>query len=176
MDELREVLAAAGLPVPRLSMVDDGLVSVIEISTRAHPQARALAALLRRGLKSAFAAEEALREALRVHGLHVPQLTVRDRRVHLGTLTVATAEALAHSLGAPPYQPEGAIEEWPQAQHVRARLRNAIMENTGRTAVLDIVVHPDCLRCDRDAAVEISSSLHPQEARKLATALRQASL
>lgn len=173
MNELREVMAAAGLPVPQLTVTDDGLMSVIEISASAHPQARTLAALLRKGLKSAFVAESALRDTLHSHGLDVPELTVRDRMVHLGTMTVATAEALARSLGAPPYQPKGAIEEWPQAQHVRTRLRDAVNKVTGRTAVLDIHVHPDCLRCDQDAAMEMSSNLHPQEARKLATALRK---
>lgn len=134
MSELREVVTAAGLPVPQLTVTDDGLVSVIEISTSAHPQARTLAALLRRGLKSAFVAESALRDALQSHGLDVPELAVRDGRVHLGTTTVATAEALARHLGAPPYQPKGAIEEWPQAQHVRTRLRDAVKKVTGRTA------------------------------------------
>ncbi|TXL90456.1 hypothetical protein [Streptomyces sp. IB2014 016-6] len=118
---------------------------------------------------------DALRTALRTHGLHVPGLSVEQGAVHLGDVTVTTADRLARLLGAPVQETRRNLDEWPEARLVMRRLGAAFKTVTGG-GFLDLYFHHDCVRCDRDAAVTLSP-ISLREAQRLLSALsRTASL
>lgn len=118
---------------------------------------------------------DALRTALRSHGLHVPGLSVEQGAVHLGDVTVTTADRLASLLGAPVREAERNSDEWPEARQVMRRLGAAFKAVTGG-GFLDLYFHHDCVRCDRDSAVTLGP-IKPAEAQRLLSTLsRTASL
>ncbi|MFE4493026.1 hypothetical protein ACFRKD_11270 [Streptomyces niveus] len=112
---------------------------------------------------------DALRDTLRAHGLDLPDLSVEHDSISLGDITVATADRLARLLGAPDSQVERNLEGWPEARQVMRRLGAAFRAATGG-GFLDLYFHPDCVRCDRDAAVTLAP-IKLTEARRLVSRL-----
>ncbi|WP_405798226.1 hypothetical protein [Streptomyces sp. NBC_01506] len=104
---------------------------------------------------------EALRTALREHGLDVPGLTVEQGKVALGDVTVTTADRLARLLGAPAQTVRRNLTEWPEAQQVMRRLGAAFKAVTDG-GFLDLYFHHDCVRCDSDAALTLSPISLPE--------------
>lgn len=113
---------------------------------------------------------DALRTALRTHGLDVPGLSGEQDSISFGDITVTTADRLARLLGAPEQHVERNLEEWPEARQVMRRLGAAFNAVTGG-GFLDLYFHPDCVRCDRDAVVTPGPIKAP-EARRLLAFLR----
>ncbi|WP_329383381.1 hypothetical protein [Streptomyces sp. NBC_01716] len=114
---------------------------------------------------SASETADALRALLREHGLDVPGLSVIEDKVGPGDITVATGDRLARLLGAPAQEAGRSLEEWPEARQVMRRLGAAFRTVTGG-GFLDLYFHPECVRCDRDAALALSPVGLP-EARRL---------
>lgn len=115
-------------------------------------------------------AADALRTALSARRLEVPELTVAQRKIHLGDVSVSTADRLACLLGAPPQVVERDLEEWPEVQRVMSRLGAAFGAATDG-GFLDLYFHPDCVRCDRYAVLSLGSIDLPT-ALRLVTTLR----
>ncbi|MEU9750939.1 hypothetical protein [Streptomyces niveus] len=116
---------------------------------------------------------DTLRITLRAQGLDVPGLSVEQDSVSLGDITVTTADRLARLLGAPEQQVERNLEEWPEARQVMRRLGAAFNAVTGG-GFLDLYFHPDCVRCDRDAAVTLGPIKTAEVQRLLASLSRRA--
>lgn len=117
---------------------------------------------------------DALRAALREHGLDLPGLSVEEGKVSLGDVTVTAADRLARLLGAPVQRVERNLAEWPEAQRVMRRLGRAFRTATAG-GFLDLYFHHDCVRCDRDAALTLSPISQPEARRLLAFLSRSAS-
>lgn len=167
--ELTSALDVAGLRMSRLAPDADSPTARVELGSMDGTSAFQLAKLVRDGMRGTYLAEEKLRTALESHHFSFPELAVRHGRVHLGDVTPRAADALARLLGAP--RPGigrgsgGALS----VREVAARLNEAVKDAAG--VFLDVLSHPDCLRCDADAAVELGS-LRPEDASRLATALQ----
>ncbi|MFJ5952228.1 hypothetical protein [Streptomyces noursei] len=131
-----------------------------------------LARLLRKALRGPYKVAAQLRAAARAHGLHdFPDPTVYGVKIHLGEVSIATADRLACLLGAPP-EPELELAEtpdWPDSQHVSDRLHRAFKDATGGGFV-DQYVHAYCQRCDGEPAIELGD-LSVDTARRLVQAL-----
>ncbi|WP_329383403.1 hypothetical protein [Streptomyces sp. NBC_01716] len=109
---------------------------------------------------------DALRTALRDHGLDLPGLSVEQDRIRLGDITVTTADRLARLLGAPVQPVVRNLEEWPEARQVMRRLGSAFRTVT-EGSFLDLYFHHDCVRCDRDAAMALGPIQLPEAQRLL---------
>ncbi|WP_329033538.1 hypothetical protein OIE71_13875 [Streptomyces sp. NBC_01725] len=118
---------------------------------------------------------DALRTALRDHGLDVPGLSAGQDEVDLGDVTVTTADRLAHLLGAPVREVERNSDEWAEARQVMRRLGAAFKAVTDG-GFLDLYFHHDCIRCDRDSAVTLSPISLREAQRLLSSLSRKASL
>ncbi|MFC8076158.1 hypothetical protein ACFUN8_11550 [Streptomyces sp. NPDC057307] len=112
---------------------------------------------------------DALRAALREHGLDLPGLSVEQGKVSLGDVTATTADRLARLLGAPVQKVERNLAEWPEAQQVMRRLGAAFRTATGG-GFLDLYFHHDCVRCDRDAALTLGP-INQHDAQRLLSSL-----
>ncbi|REK91105.1 hypothetical protein DY245_06565 [Streptomyces inhibens] len=128
--------------------------------------------MIRKGLKSPYEAASKLRSALEKHGLEVPDLTVQQGKVDLGTITVQTGDALALLLGADPQSLATDLEDWDAGWRLADRLGAAVKKATGGD-LPDIKFHSYCARGCGSAALELGS-LPAATARRLAATLRKA--
>ncbi|MEV7085914.1 hypothetical protein AB0O07_08470 [Streptomyces sp. NPDC093085] len=165
--ELDNVLRAAGL---RVSTKVPSEGSLLMLSPFDAATAIELTRLIRQGMKRTYRIVEALRTLLGGHGLEAPGICVDRGKIRLGDVSVPTADRLACLLGAPPQDIRVDLTEWPEAQQVIDRLGSAFKTATGG-GFLDPLFHPDCLRCDEIAAVELGS-IDVRTARRLVAVLR----
>lgn len=169
--ELECALRAAGLRGPSLMPMSGRPGPYIELGVIHADTASELARLIRKAMKGAFNTAEALRIALRAHKLDMPDPYVHQAKIHFGDISLATADHLACILGAPPQQDSHLdLTEWPEAQQVVDRLGAAFKAATGG-AFLDLYFHPDCLRCNADAAMTLGD-MDVRTARRFLTALQ----
>ncbi|WP_274558100.1 hypothetical protein [Streptomyces spiramyceticus] len=169
--ELDRALHAAGLkalsPIP-MGSERPGYIGLNDIHANT---ALELARLIRKAMKSAFKTAEALRSAFRAHGLDMPDPAVYGGKIHLGDISLATADRLACVLGAPPQRDSPLdLTEWPEGQQVLDRLSSAFKAAT-RGGFLDLYFHPDCLRCNKEAEMTLGD-LNVRTARRFVTALQ----
>ncbi|AJC58579.1 hypothetical protein GZL_06006 [Streptomyces sp. 769] len=132
-----------------------------------------LTQLLRKAMRGTYKVAAQLRAAVRAHGLDdFPEPTVYDSKIHLGDVSIATADKLACVLGAPPQAELAETPDWPEAQQVANRLDVAFKKATGG-GFMDQYLHPYCRRCDCDPAIELGD-LTKGTARRLVKALHEA--
>ncbi|MFJ5029521.1 hypothetical protein ACIQB5_15660 [Streptomyces sp. NPDC088560] len=148
----------------------DGPREYVDLGRVSPETAAELARLIQRSMRRAYRTVDSLRAVFEARGLAVPGLAVWDGRIDLGDVSIETADRLACLLGAPP-QPGSRMElsEWSEAHEVVDRLGDAFKTAT-RGGFLDLLFHPDCLRCDALAAVRLGS-IPVKSARRLATAI-----
>ncbi|MFE9253464.1 hypothetical protein [Streptomyces sp. NPDC007088] len=90
----------------------------------------------------------------------------------LGEADVVTAARLGGLLGAPPLGPGVNLGDWRTAHVVARRLTEAVRA-VADGAFLDTFFHPDCVRCDSEAAVTLGG-LDLPAAERLTAVLRGA--
>ncbi|MGG2459347.1 hypothetical protein ACO0M4_05910 [Streptomyces sp. RGM 3693] len=133
-----------------------------------------LARLLRKALRGPYKVAAQLGAAARAHGLDdFPDPTIYGAKIHLGEVSIATADRLACLLGAPT-EPELELADtpdWPESQHVSDRLHTAFKHATDG-GFMDQYVHTYCRRCDGEPAIELGA-LSVGTARRLVKALQR---
>ncbi|MEU3973408.1 hypothetical protein [Streptomyces bacillaris] len=168
---LSDVLRAAGLTMLAPIFYEDERGPFVQLSKIDADEATELARLVRKGMKRSFQTALDLHAAVRAHGLdNFPAPVVRHARIHLGDVSVPTADRLACILGAPPQPAKLDITEWPEAWQVVDRLSAAFNEATGG-GLLDMGFHPRCERCEGEPVI-VLGSLKIKTARRLVRALQ----
>ena len=171
VSDLERELRAAGLGALAPVLGGDDKESYVALRRIDAVTAVELARLLRKGMRGTYRIASDLQAALRAHGLEdFPVPHVRNAKIHLGDVSVATADRLALALGAPPQPDLPEVPDWPDAQQVFDRLDAAFKKAT-RGGFMDMHLHPYCQRCDRDPAVTLGE-LKAGTARRLVSALQ----
>ncbi|MCB5911058.1 hypothetical protein [Streptomyces pinistramenti] len=165
-------LRAAGLSGIRPVFDDSGAAPYVRLNRTDAVDATELARLIRKGMRGTYKVAAQLREAARAHGLDdFPNPSVHNARIHLGDLSIPTADRLACALGAPPQPVLEEIPDWPEGQQLLDRLHSAFKKATGG-GFMDMYFHPYCQRCDEDPVVSLGD-LTVRTARRFVTALRR---
>ncbi|MGW3199230.1 hypothetical protein ACWDBD_32625 [Streptomyces sp. NPDC001118] len=153
-------------------MVDmDRPTQYVELGKVTPETAVELARMIRTAMRRAYRTVNDLAAVFEAHGLDIPDLSLEDGAIKLGDVSVETADRLACLLGAPPQQESSLdLNEWTEAHKVMDRLFLASKTIT-RRGFVDVQFHPDCLRCNSDAAIGLGS-ITVKTAKRLATALQ----
>ncbi|MEU4931052.1 hypothetical protein AB0G54_31885 [Streptomyces yokosukanensis] len=169
-NELNRAARAAGLSISPMPEMDRP-TEYVDLGKVAPETAAELARLIRSGMRRAYRTVDDLQVVCQAHGLAIPDLSVQEGKIDLGDVSVDAADRLACLLGAPP-QPESRLDlnEWSEARKVMDRLSCAFKAAT-RGGFIDLYFHPDCLRCDTDAAISLGS-IPVKTARRLVNALQ----
>ncbi|WP_261951650.1 hypothetical protein [Streptomyces nigrescens] len=168
---LERELRAAGLSGLRPALGGDDEEPHVTLNGIDAVTAAELARLLRKGMRRTYKIASDLHAALLSHGLEdFPTPYVHNASIHLGDVSVSTADRLALILGAPPQPDLPDLPDWPEAQQVYERLNTAFVKAT-RGGFMDMHLHPYCQRCDHDPAITLGE-LKVRTARRLVTALQ----
>ncbi|MFI8930591.1 hypothetical protein ACIG3E_23290 [Streptomyces sp. NPDC053474] len=167
--DLHHACAAAGLNLSVLPGVEHP--GQVDLGSVGPETAVALTRMIRRTIKDALRASERLRAAICTHELDMPEPYVHRGQIVLGEIPLTTADRLVGLLGGPQPDPDVELSYWPEAQLLIKRLCQAFKQAT-HGGFLDPQFHPDCLRCQSDAALACGS-IPVMTARRLARALER---
>lgn len=168
--ELGEIFRAVGINVSLVAVNDDDdRAPFINLGTVDAATGFELVRRIRKGMKPLLQTANALQAAFLAHELDIPDPIIYHGKIILGNISVPAADRLACLLGAPSQQEVVDLTEWPEAQQVVDRLGDAFVEAT-RGGFIDPKLHPECLRCQEDAAIQLGT-IDVRTARRLASAL-----
>ncbi|NEA53564.1 hypothetical protein G3I60_05185 [Streptomyces sp. SID13666] len=168
--ELGEIFRAVGINVSRVVVNDDDdRAPFINLGTVDAAAGFELARRIRKSMKPLLQTANALQAAFIAHELEVPAPIIYHGKIILGNISVPDTDRLACLLGAPSQEEVVDLTQWPEAQQVVDRLGDAFKKAT-RGGFLDPKFHPECLRCQEDAAIQLGT-IDARTARRLASAL-----
>lgn len=153
MSELNRACQAAGLKI-QLTPSKTRFGRYLGLGEVTPETALRLVELIQHQLTEAHETAEELWGVFQRHGLDMPTPYVLNSRICLGDVGIETADRLAILLGAAS-RAEPSATGWAVGQETADRLSAAFKEATGE--VLDVLFHPDCLRCDNEAAISLRS-------------------
>ncbi|HEY8985327.1 MAG TPA: hypothetical protein VIU15_37845 [Streptomyces sp.] len=168
MAELSCAFRAGGLAiVPSPSKIRPGRgVDLGEVTLET---ALELAELIQQGLEQAHRTAEDLWGVFEAHGLEMPVPFVTDLKIHLGDVSLDTADHLAFLLGAPRWS-DPSLSDEARGRKTTDRL-TAAFAGAVDGAGLDVHFHPGCRRCDEESAISLGP-LSVQHAHRLAHVLQ----
>ncbi|MFJ2906229.1 hypothetical protein [Streptomyces sp. NPDC087212] len=158
--DLQRALADAGISgltqVTEVEPHPRGWGLVLHIERLDTATATTLAELISAGMREYIATADALDAAFRACGLEgAPVPVARGLRIHLGEISVHTAQALGTLLGAAPALTKLAeTPDWPESDQVMMRLDQAMRATSG---FVDVQLHPYCARCGHDPSITLGT-------------------